>query len=174
MSKTKPSVPTGVNHVVLNVRDIDVSHRFYTEVLGYTYVGSVVGPAAEMMTMRFFSFGEKHHDIALIEERERGSVDKGGRPEGLSHLAIGYPDRDSFLNQIQHLQACGVDFHMRGNHGMTHSAYIYDPDGNSLEVLYELPRDLWKGDIEAALTYFDPLPLSGPESLEDTTDYERF
>jgi catechol 2,3-dioxygenase len=174
MPDTQPSVPTGVNHIVLNVKDIEVSHRFYTEVLGYVYIGSVIGPAAEMMTMRFFTIGNKHHDIALVEEPDLRAPDKDRPLEGLSHLAIGYPDRESFLNQIQHLQACGLEFHMRGNHGMTHSAYITDPDGNTIEVLYELSREFWKGDVEAALTYFDPLPLDGPESLEDTTDYKRF
>ena len=174
MPDTKPSVPMGVNHLVLNVRDIEASHRFYIEVLGYEHVGSLSGPMADAMTMRFYSIGQKHHDIALVEERALGDVSKDRPPEGLHHLAIGYPDRDSFLNQIRHLQACGVEFSMRGNHGMTHSAYITDPDGNSIEVLYEMSRDIWKGDVDAALSYFEPMPLSGPESLEDSTDYKRF
>ena len=63
---------------------------------------------------------------------------------------------------------------MRGNHGMTHSVYINDPDGNGIEVLYELPRKVWEGDIDAALNYFKPLPLEGPAALEDDTDYVKF
>lgn len=171
MPDTKPSVPMGVNHLVFNVRDIEVSHRFYTEMLGYEHVGSLSGPAAEAMTMRFYSIGGKHHDLALVEKSDLGDA---GPPEGLHHVAIGYPDRDSFLNQIRHLQACGMEFFMRGNHGMTHSAYVLDPDGHSIEVLYEIPREVWEGDIDAALTYFDPMPVSGPEALEDSTDYKRF
>jgi catechol-2,3-dioxygenase len=27
---------------------------------------------------------------------------------------------------------------MRGHHGMTHGAYVVDPDGNGIEILYEL------------------------------------
>ena len=61
---------------------------------------------------------------------------------------------------------------MRGNHGMTHSAYIADPDGYGIEVLYDLPEEVWSGDVDAALNYFEYLP---PEKeLEDTTDYQRF
>ena len=65
------------------------------------------------------------------------------------------------------LQANGVAFAMRGNHGMTHSAYISDPDGNGIEVLYELPAEVWEGDLPAALGYYERLPTEGPEALVD-------
>ena len=32
---------------------------------------------------------------------------------------------------------------LRVNHGMTHSVYINDPNGYGVEVLYELPREMW-------------------------------
>jgi catechol 2,3-dioxygenase len=57
---------------------------------------------------------------------------------------------------------------------MTHSAYVSDPDGNGVEVLYDLPPEVWSGDVNAALNYFEFMPLDGPESLEDPTDYQRF
>jgi len=31
--------PSGINHLVINVRDIEESHRFWTEVLGFKQVG---------------------------------------------------------------------------------------------------------------------------------------
>jgi catechol 2,3-dioxygenase len=67
-----------------------------------------------------------------------------------------------------------VEFLVRGNHGMTHSAYIADPDGNGIEVLYDVPKEAWEGDVNAALNHFDVLPADGPETFEDTTDYVRF
>ena len=33
--------PVGVNHLVLNVRDIEESHRFWTEIVGLTQVGEL-------------------------------------------------------------------------------------------------------------------------------------
>ena len=33
--------PVGVNHVVLNVRDIEESHRFWTEIVGLKQVGAL-------------------------------------------------------------------------------------------------------------------------------------
>ena len=56
----------------------------------------------------------------------------------------------AFLQQLAFLREKGVKFHRRINHGMTHSVYISDPNGHGIEVLYELPREVWEGDIDAA------------------------
>ena len=42
------AAPSGLNHLVLNVRNMDESHRFWTEVVGLKQVGKVQassGPA---------------------------------------------------------------------------------------------------------------------------------
>ena len=78
-----------------------------------------------------------------------------------------YPDRESWLKQIEFLQEQGVKFNLRINHGMTHSVYINDPDGHGIEVLYELPREQWEGDINAALNYAEVLPTEGADALVD-------
>ena len=174
---TRPSTGARVNHLVFNVRDIDASHRFYTEVIGFEQCGELT----HNMTMRFYrGLGTSHHDLALVQvddpdrfsEPERWSM----RPQnvGVNHVAIAYPNRESWLEQIHHLRACGVDFIVRGNHGMTHSAYIADPDGYGLEILYELPAEVWSKDVDAALNYFEYLPVDGEESMVDRTDYQRF
>jgi catechol-2,3-dioxygenase len=63
---------------------------------------------------------------------------------------------------------------VRGNPGMTHCAYVADPDGHGIEVLYELPPDVWSGDVDAALSFFEHMPTDGPGALDDPTDYPRF
>ncbi len=58
-----PSTPS-INHLVLNVRDIDRSHRFYTEVLGFEQCGDLT----HTMTMRFYRGDPSHHhDLALAQ-----------------------------------------------------------------------------------------------------------
>src|SRR5207302_9163251 len=103
--------------------------------------------------------GVTHHDLALAEAPR---ADGGGTREpwdllpsrvGLNHVAIAWPDRESWLKQLAFLKTKGVPFHRRVNHGMTHSVYISDPDGHVIEVLYELPRAVWEADIDAAETY---------------------
>ena len=93
---------------------------------------------------------------------------------GLAHLALAFGDREEWLAQLQHMQDIGQQVALRGNHGMTHSAYIVDPDGHGIEIVYDLPSTVWEGDINAALSHFEPLPTEGPEALEDDTDYVRF
>ena len=63
---------------------------------------------------------------------------------------------------------------IRVNHGMTHSAYISDPDGHGIEVLYEVPAEAWEKDVDAALNYVEMLPTDGEESLQDDTNFHRF
>ncbi|MDH3680941.1 MAG: VOC family protein [Acidimicrobiia bacterium] len=173
---TGPSRPQ-LQHLVLNVRDIEASERFY-ELLGFERSGTLEGAPVEM---RFYRGAEdRHHDLALIQ-----LPDPAGAPPvpewkmfteqpGIAHLALAYPDRGAWLAQIRHLQEHGVDFAVRGDHGMTHSAYVVDPDGHGVEVLYDLPEEVWAGDVNAALSYFKPLPTRGPKSLEDNVDYPVF
>ncbi len=93
---------------------------------------------------------------------------------GLAHVALAYGTREEWMAQLEHMQAVGQEIAIRGNHGMTHSAYVVDPDGHGIEVLYELPADVWEGDVDAALSHFEPLPTSGPDALVDDTNYVRF
>ncbi len=185
MPSTQPSKPSAgprISHLVLTVRDIDASERFYTEVLGFERCGVLEGPLA-LSEMRFFRAGESHHDLALVQVGKPDEVPappdewEGFFPAhavGINHFAVAYPDRETWMAQLAHLQASGVPFDLRGNHGMTHSVYVRDPDGHSVEVLYDLPSEVWEGDVNAALNHFEMLPSDGPESLVDDTDYERF
>jgi catechol-2,3-dioxygenase len=175
---TRPAKPAGVNHLVLNVADIERSHHFYTEVLGFEQVG-----AFQLGTeMRFYRSGPgHHHDIAIAQVKEPPEPSTepvrwrpSARKVGINHIAVAYPDRESFLQQLAHLQANGVEFRMRGNHGMTHSAYVTDPDGNGIEVLYELPAEVWEGDVRRALAHYEALPTEGPGALVDDPDYPVF
>ena len=68
----------------------------------------------------------------------------------------------------------GVKFNWRVNHGVTHSVYINDPNGYGVEFLYELPREMWENDIDAAINWLEPLPSEGPEALIDRTDTPVF
>jgi catechol-2,3-dioxygenase len=57
---------------------------------------------------------------------------------------------------------------------MTHSVYISDPDGHGIEVLYELEREVWAGDIDGAQNHAEPLPTEGDAALVDRTDNPVF
>jgi catechol-2,3-dioxygenase len=175
---TRPSAGPVVQHLVLRVRDIEKSHLFYTEILGFERCASL-DPNKFPWTMYFYRGSEEHHhDLALaqVDFPENAAPPEVpwrmfGRDPGIDHIAIKYPDRESWMSQIAWMKSQDVEFLVRGNHGMTHSAYVQDPDGNGIEVLYDVPKEAWEGDVNAALNHFDHLPL---DMLEDTTDYVKF
>jgi catechol 2,3-dioxygenase len=183
---TQAQTPRGINHLVLNVRNIEVSHRFWTEIMGFKCVAQLKPvPGRPRPKMRFYSGvdadgGVTHHDLALAEVPADAPADAPAgwslmpARVGINHVAVAWPDRESWLQQVAFLQAQGVTFHRRINHGMTHSVYISDPDGHGIEVLYELPREVWEGDIDAAQNYAEQLPTEGPEALVDATDNPVF
>jgi len=183
---TQAQSPRGINHLVLNVRNLEASHTFWTEVIGFKCVAALKPiPGRKRPKMRFYSGVDAHgdvthHDLALAEIAQTG---ESGSPEewnlmsnrpGINHVAICWPDRESWLKQVAFLQSKGVPFHRRVNHGMTHSVYISDPDGHGIEVLYELPREVWGGDIDGAQNYAENLPTEGAEALIDRMDNPVF
>ena len=175
----KPVTPRGVNHLVLNVRNLEESHKFWTEVVGMQQVGELKpGPnRPNPPRMRFYSGtgagGTHHHDMALVEDPSLPEPpvewSMVGMPMAINHIAITYPDREAWLQQLTYLQAKGVKFDRRVEHGMTHSLYIHDPNGYGVELLYDLPREIWERDIDAALNFAIAVPTEGAEALVDRT-----
>ena len=172
--------PYGLNHVVLNVRDMEESHKFWTEIVGFKQVGEIhkSEKRPNPPKMRFYS-GDRggkdfHHDIALVENtglpEPPAEWSMFGAPMAVNHIAIAFPNREAWLQQLAFLQSKGIEFGRRVDHGMTHSLYISDPNGYGVELLYELPRDVWEGDIDAALNWARALPKEGPEALVDQTE----
>jgi catechol 2,3-dioxygenase len=167
--------PLGLNHLVLNVRDIEESHRFWTEILGFRQVGALRPRAgrARTPTMRFYS-GERdgrptHHDVALVEQ--------GDQPppgiSGLNHVAIALPGRQAWLRQLDFLRARGIAFGAPIHRGITESVFLTDPNGFAVEILYELPRAAWEGDIDAAINAIQTPPTETPPAETMAVEREK-
>lgn len=169
---TGPVRPGGLNHLVLNVRDLEESHHFWCDLLGFEQVGELHDEPE--LTMRFYAGGDNHHDIALVERpsvpapAEDWSMVAGSC--AVNHIAVTYPDQASWKQQVEWLRSQGVKMNLRIDHGMTHSVYINDPNGYGVEVLYDLPREVWEHDVDGALNYARLLPTEGDE-LTDETEY---
>jgi catechol 2,3-dioxygenase len=162
--ETEAQTPCGLNHLVLNVRDIEESHRFWTELLGFRQVGTSRRPdPTGKPPMRFYS-GERdgrlrHHDIALVEG-STPPANPAAHPQALNHVAIEYPTQEAWRKQIAFLTARGVGLHRRVERGVTHSIHLTDPNGNEIELVHELPRALWENDIDAALNHAVERPVA--------------
>jgi catechol 2,3-dioxygenase-like lactoylglutathione lyase family enzyme len=101
----KPVTPRGINHLVLNVRNLEESHKFWTEVVGMQQVGELK-PAPNRPNpprMRFYSGtgagGTHHHDMALVENPSLPEPpvewSMVGMPMAINHIAITYPNREA-------------------------------------------------------------------------------
>ena len=117
-----------VGHVVLGVRDPQASVKFYTEALGMEEV-NVLDLGG--MKMAFLSFGERDHDIALIQVPDDEPVGSSG----FSHTALEIEGGEDQLKELyQRLNDYGAKVEMTANHVTTKSFYFLDPDGNRLEL----------------------------------------
>lgn len=177
-----PVRPSGLNHLVINVRNMEETHRFWTEKLGFTQVGKFDRPETGGGTrrMRFYSGDHgggrlNHHDVAFMEVPSLPAPNADGTlVSAIGHIALTIPDRETWLRQLAFLQKNGVKFERRVEHGMTHSLYIRDPNGYTVELLYEMPREVWENNIQAALSHYVALPTEGEAALDDNTAYPVF
>ncbi len=131
-----------VGHVVLGVRDPQASVKFYTEALGMEEVNIL---DLSGMRMAFLSFGERDHDIALIQVPDDEPVGSSG----FSHTALEIEGGEDQLKELyQKLNDYGARVEMTANHVITKSFYFFDPDGNRLELFAQM---LDPGDAKQVL-----------------------
>ena len=76
--------PKRVGHLVLNVKDLDASTKFYTEILGFEI-------SLSRSTGTFLSCGKIHHDLALFQAPE-GALPVTEGQLGLNHFAVQVED----------------------------------------------------------------------------------
>lgn len=140
-----------LGHVVLYVTNLQRMADFYRDTLGFQERLRVSGAA-------IFSSDRTHHELLLIEIG--GSPKQSHRPEpGLYHIGFKIGDSPEAARQaFRELKEKGVEIVGTGDHTVTHSIYILDPDGNELE-LYADVSEIWKTHPTAIMTPVMPLDL---------------
>jgi catechol-2,3-dioxygenase len=143
-----------LGHIVLYVRDIKQSAAFYRDVLGWRQVTPEGIPAVA------FSSGRTHHELLLIEVGPDAAPLPRGRHVGLYHFGLKVGDSDDDLRAaLAKVQEAGVRIAGASDHTVSHSLYIYDPDGNEIELYIDVPGVDWAKDPELVLAPIRPLAL---------------
>ena len=143
-----------LGHLVLYVRDLERSRTFYRDVLGWREIGTGREGAA------MFSAGRTHHELLLIEVGEAAQPIPQGRRVGLYHFGLKVGETDDELRAaVDRLKQARVQIVGSADHGVTHSIYLLDPDGNELEIYIDVQPELWREDPEAVFAATNPLTL---------------
>ena len=147
---------TGLNHVVLYVRELERSVDFYKSIFGFEEVARLRG----MMAFLRAKGSKNHHDLGLVAlganapSPPRGSI-------GLYHVAWEVKTIDDLAIAAQKLSKSG---YLQGanDHGASKSIYAEDPDGHEFEITWQIPREDW-GNFEHQTVV---IPLNLQRELE--------
>ncbi|MGA7179683.1 MAG: VOC family protein [Thiobacillaceae bacterium] len=141
-----------LGHAVIKVRSLERSVPFYRDVLGLKEV------ARYHNAMVFFTCGENHHDLGLMEVGPSApGVHEFG--VGLYHLAFKVGDSLEELRAFRdHLAAKGVPLAGQSDHRVSQSLYLHDPDGMLIECYVDADPSLWNDD-PTAVAHVGPLKL---------------
>ena len=152
----------GIGHVLLRVADEEASKRFYRDVLGFRIAEQDPEHGGVFMTL-----GDGFHTIDITQHPSPSAAARPQRGQlGLVHIAFKVASYAALREAYAHLLGRGVDIQRATDHVCQRSLYFADPDGNGLEIYYEMLRALelfpnGRGDEDEALPLSgagDPLP----------------
>jgi catechol 2,3-dioxygenase len=147
---------TGMGAVEIAVTDGERALRFYRDYVGLTPLASD-GDAIRM--------GVPGRELVTLHPgAERPVV---ARTSGLYHLALLVPDRRELARVIGRLARLRWDQYPT-DHVMTKANYLWDPDGNGIEVYTESPEDGFMGFANGTFAAWDKdgRPRSGRDPID--------
>src|SRR5438270_10069360 len=145
--------------VELAVTDGDRALRFYRD-----YVGLTPLPSPDSA----IRLGAGDRELVVLHpDAERPVV---ARTSGLYHLAILVPDRRELARVIARLGRLGWE-QSPTDHVMTKADYLWDPDGNGIEIYTESPEDGTMGFGNGTFVAYDK--NGNPRSGRDPIDLDE-
>ena len=122
----------------MRVADQVASERFYRDVLGFLIAEEDSDHGGVFMTL-----GDNFHTLDI---GQHPSPERAQRPQrgqiGLGHIAFQVGSYAALRDAYAHLVNNGVEILRATNHINQRSFYFADPDGNTLEIYYEMPHAL--------------------------------
>jgi catechol 2,3-dioxygenase len=131
-----------VGHLVLRVKDIERSKRFFQEVLGFPIVGQ------NERGMVFFSTDveDNHHMLALMPGKEGAAMPTPDQI-GMQHVSFELGSFAELQSAWRTFKEKDVQVRYTVFHGISKSIYFNDPDGNMLEVYVNVPPEEYRKSV---------------------------
>ena len=129
--------PKYLGHVNIYVRNAERSQQWYEDVLGLHTYDLIPGRAAFMSADL-----NQSHEVALMQVGDDAPGQQKGQV-GLNHMAWMMESLDNLKECYLRLKERHIPIEHISDHGISIGIYFRDPDGNGLEVSYELPRSQW-------------------------------
>jgi catechol 2,3-dioxygenase len=139
--------PRRLAHANLFVGDMERSTEFYNKVCGFELVRREPGIFAN-----FLSGGTTHHDIACMQAMPQVRVGLGGHVQipqgrgqvpGLNHFGWEMENEADLVAAYKRARAANLEIHRTTDHQVSHSVYLFDPDGNLNEFYVDVMKD-WR------------------------------
>lgn len=128
-----------LGHVLLRVTDLKRSKAFYTDVLGFRVAEEDPGHGNDC----FMTLGGDFHTLDLVQHQDPEHAERPSRTQvGLGHIAFQVASYDALREAYATLLEHGVPIERAIDHVNQRSIYFSDPDGNRLEIYYEMPSAL--------------------------------
>ncbi|MHB1488361.1 MAG: VOC family protein [Acidimicrobiales bacterium] len=162
----------GFHHVAVAVKDLKITHDFYTRVMGFDLVKVVVNPTEHGGWAKhvFYDTGSggmiafwELHDEAIGDAWKPGLSVGLGLPSWVNHLAFDAGDLDGLDQRLVHWRRNGITV-AEIDHDFCRSIYATDPDGTLVEFCVttrdfsEAERAGAEGRLMAETAEFDPEP----------------
>lgn len=162
----------GLHHIAIAAKDIDATHRFYTEVMGFELAKVEAAPTPEGGWAKhlfydtggggMIAFWDLHDDA--IGDDWNPAISKGlGLPEWVNHVSFAADSLDDLETRKQRMLDAGETV-SEIDHGWCRSIYAVDPNGVLVEFCVNT-RPLDESDREEALARLrdddpelDPVP----------------
>jgi catechol 2,3-dioxygenase len=132
--------PMYLGHVNIYVRNAEKSKDWYENLLGLHTYEYRPGWAAFMSADT-----DQSHEVAVMQLGDDAPLQQR-RQVGLNHMAWRVESLDDLKEFYARIKEQKQPIDHIADHGISLGIYLRDPDGNGVEVYYEMPRAEWPVD----------------------------